>query len=495
MRPIKKIAIVGSGIGGLTAGNLLARKGHKVTIFEAHGSPGGYTAGFRRQGFYFESGTLSFESSDVVFPVMKEIGVFDKVEFVRQKMQLISGEMNGVTSSYEDVKRLVRESYPAEREKLDRYFGVADKMIRTMFAVMRPKGPGAYLAYPYNLARLIALYRKYSHTTITDFAALCFGPDTTLYRFFKSLGYPDMSAALIGPAFVSFFDDYWTVRAGMQSWANALAENFRSLGGELKLSSPVDKIVTKDGAAVGVESRGEFHPADWVISAADYKKTFLEWLDNKTLLPDALREKIAKAGVSEGIVTAYLGLNMPPAELGKWLKAPHVSYHENLAKPDIRLSGNDPDFFRKGGIGLYSPSLHDPKLAPEGKSGLMIQAMAPYRWMDNWGGADKLKYRELKEKVKEELIAKASAVIPNLASFIEFSDLATPRTYERYTGNTDGATSAWSWNPKNKFYKSIMSVRIDTPVRNLLIGSCWSCQIGGVPSAIGAARKCAKRIG
>jgi len=492
---MKKIVIIGSGIGGLTAGNLLARKGHKVSIFEAHSSPGGYTAGFRRNGFYFESGTLSFESSDVIFPLMKEIGVFDRVEFVRQKMGLITGEMNGVCSSFEDVKQLVRTAYPAEKENLDRYFGVADKMIRSMFAVVRPRGLGAYLAYPFNLARFIALYRKYSRTTITDLAARCFGQDSTLYRFFKDLGYPDMSAAIIGPAFVSFFDDYWTVKGGMQSWADALADNFRSLGGDLKLSSRVDKIITKDGAAVGVESGGQFHPADWVISAADYKKTFLEWLDNPSLLPEAFRDKIAKAGVSEGIVTVYLGLNIPPAELGKWLKAPHVSYGDNLADVDVRLAGNDPEFFRKVSIGLYSPSLHDPKLAPEGKSGLLIQAISPYHWMDNWGGADKLKYRELKEGVKQALIAKASAVIPGLAGRIEFSDLATPRTYERYTGNTDGATSAWSWNPKNKFYKSIMSVRIDTPVRNLLIGSCWSCQIGGVPSAISAARKCAQKIG
>jgi hypothetical protein len=86
-------------------------------------------------------------------------------------------------------------------------------------------------------------------------------------------------------------------------------------------------------------------------------------------------------------------------------------------------------------------------------------------------------------------------VIPGLAGRIEFSDLATPRTYERYTGNTDGATSAWSWNPKNKFYKKIMRIQIDTLVRNLLIGSCWSCQIGGVPGAIGVARKCIRKIG
>ena len=492
---MKRIAIIGSGIGGLTAGNLLAQKGHKVTIFEAHSSPGGYTAGFRRQGFYFESGTLSFESSDIIFPVMKQIGVFDKVEFVRQKMGLITGEMNGVCSSYEDLKRLVREAYPAERECLDRYFGVADKMIRTMFTVVRPKGLGTYLAYPVNLVRFMALFQRYSKVTMTDFVDRYFGRGTTLNRFFKGLGYPDMSAALIGPGFASFFDDYWTVRGGMQKWADALAENFAALGGELKLNSRVDKIVTKNGAAVGIESRGEFHPADWVISGADYKKTFLEWLDDKTILPESLRDKIAKAGVSEGITTVYLGLDMPEAELRERLKAPHVSYDDLREDVDVRTAGNDPDFFRKVGIGLYSPSLHDPGLAPEGKSGLMIQAVSPYHWMDNWGGADRQKYRELKENVKQTLIARASEVIPGLAGRIVFSDLATPRTYERYTANTDGATSAWSWNPNNKFYKNIMSATIDTPVQKLLIGSCWSCQIGGVPSAIGAARKCARKIG
>ena len=492
---MKQIVIIGSGMGGLTAGNLLARKGHKVTIFEAQGSPGGYTAGFRRQGFYFESGTLSFESSALVFKVMKEIGVYDKVEFVRQTTGIMAGKMNGVCSSYEDFKRLAYYAYPGEKDKLDRYFGAADKMIRVMMAVMMPRGVTSYLAYPFNLARFFAIYRKYSRETITDFAARSFGRDSALFLYFKDLGYPDMSAAFIGPALVSFLDDYWTVKTGMQSWANALADNFRGLGGELKLGGRVDKIVTRNEAAVGVESQGAYHPADWVISAADYKKTFLEMLDNPAILPDAWRKKIGQTAVSEGIVTVYLGLDMPSAELRKWLKVPHVSYRDNRGDTDIRLGTNDPEYFQKVSIGLYSPSLYDPKLAPEGKSGLMIQAVAPFRWLDNWGGGDRQKYRELKESVKQAMIAKAAAVIPGLAGRIEFSDLATPLTYERYTGNTDGATSAWSWNPKNKFYKNAIGIHIDTPVKNLLIGSCWANQIGGVPSAIGAARKCAKKIG
>jgi phytoene dehydrogenase-like protein len=492
---MKQIIIIGSGMGGLTAGNLLARKGHKVTIFEAQGSPGGYTAGFRRQGFYFESGTLSFESSALVFKVMKEIGVYDKIEFVRQTTGIMAGKINGVCSSYGDFKRLAYDAYPGEKDKLDRYFGAADKMIRVMMAVMRPRGLTAYLAYPVQLARFVALYRKYSRETITDFAARSFGRDSALFQYFKDLGYPDMSAALIGPALVSFLEDYWTVKAGMQSWANALVDNFRGLGGELKLGARVDKIVTRNGAAVGVESLGAFHPADWIISAADYKKTFLEMLDNPAILPDAWRKKVGQTAVSEGIVTVYLGLDMPPSELRKWLKVPHVSYRDNHADADVRLGANDPEYFQKVSIGLYSPSLHDPSLAPEGKSGLMIQAVAPFRWLDNWGGGDRQRYRELKESVKQAIIAKASAVIPGLAGRIEFSDLATPLTYERYTGNTDGATSAWSWNPKNKFYKNAIGVHIDTPVKNLLIGSCWANQIGGVPNAIGAARKCAKKIG
>jgi phytoene dehydrogenase-like protein len=81
---MKRIVIIGAGIDGLTAGNLLAKNGHKTVVFEKHATPGGYTAGFRRNGFYFESGTLSFESSAAVFKIMKEIGVFDKIMFVRQ---------------------------------------------------------------------------------------------------------------------------------------------------------------------------------------------------------------------------------------------------------------------------------------------------------------------------------------------------------------------------------------------------------------------------
>lgn len=490
---MKSIVIVGAGIGGLTAANLLAKNGHRVTLFEAHDSPGGYTAGFWRKGFYFESGTLSFESADMIFKVMKDIGVFDKIKFIRQATRFRSKKIDGVCRTYRDLKRLFYRSYPSARESLDGYFGAVDKMYNPLHAMMKPAGIADYLLLPARLANIGYLFKRLEKVTITKFAARYFDPQSELYRIFKGFGYPDMSAAIAGPAFLSFFDDYWTVEGGMQSWADVLADNFRGLGGVLKLKSPVDRILTDRGRAIGVASQGKEYRADYVISACDYKKTFLRYLDDRTLLDPAVLEKIERAAVSEGIFAVYLGLNMTNETLRKHLQIPHVVYYDETPGADIRQS-DDENFFEKRSVTLYSPSLINGKLAPEGKSSLMIQAVAPFRWMNNWGGGDKNRYRDLKARVKETLISKASALVPDLTPHIDFEEAATPLTFERYTGNTDGATSAWSWNPAKKFYGNIMTVKVTTPVKNLLIGSCWSSQIGGIPGAINAAKKCARKI-
>ncbi|SKB11208.1 All-trans-retinol 13,14-reductase (fragment) [Planktothrix sp. PCC 11201] len=48
--------VIGSGIGGLVAGGLLAHSGKQVLILEGHSLPGGAAQGFSRQGFHFDSG-------------------------------------------------------------------------------------------------------------------------------------------------------------------------------------------------------------------------------------------------------------------------------------------------------------------------------------------------------------------------------------------------------------------------------------------------------
>jgi phytoene dehydrogenase-like protein len=379
---MKKVIIIGAGLGGLMAGNLIARKGHLVILFESHSSAGGYTAGFWRKGFYFESGTLSFESSSMIFKAMKDLGLFDKINFVKQISRWFSADFDGIVKTYDDFKNLFRMAYPTEKDRLEKYFKELDMMYHTMsyFGGDKKSWLRSIKNYLVGGIKALFIYQKYAKLTVNEFTEQFFEKDSVFYRIFMNIGYPDMSAWILGGAIATLFDDYWTVKDGMQSWADVLAENFKQLGGELKLNSHVDKIITKNGAAVGINCNNERYEADYVISSSDYKKTFVRLLDDPSLVPQQLMEKIKNNAVSEGIFTVYLELNLTHEIMKDLMKLPHVIYIDEQPGTDVH-NPDDETFFEKTSIILYSPSVMNPKLATVEKSSLMLQVVCPTKWM------------------------------------------------------------------------------------------------------------------
>jgi phytoene dehydrogenase-like protein len=432
---------------------------------------------------------------------MKDIGVLERIDFIKQRIRLVSGDFDGTPENYGDYKKMLYAGFPPDKEKLDSFFSELDKMSGMMGDLDQPmptlnsgsKMLKSMLPHLLNAPKLVKLLKQYGDMTSSEFIARYFPKGSRLFNLFNGFSYPDMSAMFLGAAIPGMFTDLWTVKSGMQAWADILAENFRQLGGDLKLNAYVDKIITKNGAAVGVSCKGTLYEADYVISACDYKKTLLKLLDHKSLVPQALRDNIGRAAVSEGFFTVYLGLAMSNEELGSHMKVPHVFTFDGKPGYDIYNSRDD-GFFSRAFVSFYSPSMVNPQHAPQGNSSLMLQTFVPYRWMNNWGGGDREAYGQLKEKALEAMLDNASRLVPGLRESIAYRDAATPLTYERFTHNTDGASSAWSWNPKKKFYKNTMSVNIETPVKNLYIGSCWAMQIGGVPGALAAAYQCARKI-
>ena len=51
------VIIIGAGMGGLTAGNILVKKGYKMLLIERHFIPGGYCTNFKRKDFVFDAST------------------------------------------------------------------------------------------------------------------------------------------------------------------------------------------------------------------------------------------------------------------------------------------------------------------------------------------------------------------------------------------------------------------------------------------------------
>ena len=85
----------------------------------------------------------------------------------------------------------------------------------------------------------------------------------------------------------------------------------------------------------------------------------------------------------------------------------------------------------------------DPHMAPEGKSVLSIWCAAdPDYW--RWLRKDQARYRQHKDEVAEIIIEALDRRFPGLREAVEVVDVATPVTYERYTGNWRGAFAGWA---------------------------------------------------
>ena len=53
---MKRVSVIGSGIGGLAIAVRLALKGYKVSVYESNSSPGGKAAEFSSNGYRFDKG-------------------------------------------------------------------------------------------------------------------------------------------------------------------------------------------------------------------------------------------------------------------------------------------------------------------------------------------------------------------------------------------------------------------------------------------------------
>src|SRR5688572_20749052 len=123
------VVVVGSGIGGLTAGALLARAGRSVLVIERHDRVGGYAHAFKRRRYRFDSsvhlvggcGDRSGNGNALVQRVLSAAGVADRCEFIEVDpfYEAVYGgervEVPGTTHGFLETHAAL---YPRERERL-----------------------------------------------------------------------------------------------------------------------------------------------------------------------------------------------------------------------------------------------------------------------------------------------------------------------------------------------------------------------------------------
>ena len=118
------VIIVGAGIGGLSCGALLAKRGYKVLVVEQHYKLGGYCSSFRR-GFVFNTGVENvsglWERGPITY-LLNDLGLDKDELFVKNRIRFVYRGMEIDVEGPEDFKSSLKKLFPEESEKIDEFF-------------------------------------------------------------------------------------------------------------------------------------------------------------------------------------------------------------------------------------------------------------------------------------------------------------------------------------------------------------------------------------
>ncbi|RJP30886.1 MAG: NAD(P)/FAD-dependent oxidoreductase [Actinobacteria bacterium] len=484
------VIIIGAGVSGLVCGNYLVRKGKKVLVLEHGRAVGGNISGIRRKGYFFDAGSQSTENVGILFPILEELGLYNPGDWDRADWRWMTPDCDVVLHDFAQIRAGFKQGFPESSRDIDAWFDFIEPGCNLMKDLMDAPFP--------LLQRGADRYRTMAKMTRVGLPMLKLMPETfrksgsekareifhdpRLAFLFGEFGNENMLLFMYYSFWYSFLYDYVYPKGGLVALADMLADSLSEKGGEIRLASTVDKILTSGNTATGVEiASGEQFYADKIVNTGNTKRLFTEMCD-PALLPKKFLSRNKDGDVSISVVTAFLGLDMYDSELAEKHKAHHTLYWRDYAYSDDIY---DPDLHRKNWAMLSWVSMHDKSLAPEGKNSVIVQIPMPYDWMNGWGtgSADPMArndaYRALKDKVLGEVIADMEDVIPGIRDKVEYKDLATPRTLSRYTLNPQGSIMGWSYD----MYKTPLFGRFaqfTTPVKNLYLAGHYSIWPGGI---------------
>ncbi len=470
------VIIVGSGIGGLTAGGLLARAGKKVLVLERHDRPGGYAHGFRRRHFVFDAGVHltsgcgleGYRGGQVIRKILQALNVFEEIEFIKIdpfSVACYPGITIALPLTITAFVDTLGNLYPRQRQGLTLLMNLC-LQISEELAIANEIMAEAGQETPRRLLPALLRYRK---STLAEVYSE-FISDIELQAIF-STNWPYLG---LPPEKVSFL--YWAVMligyledgayycaGGFQVFAETLAKGLKNHDGEIRYKAGVKQIVVSGGAVTGVTiENGDRINAPVVISNADMYQTVYKLVGKQHFAPRFL-SRLSKFSASLSVFAVYIGtdLDLSNTQFGHesfcYSHFDHQQNFQNAKDADVSW------------ISITIPTLVDRTLAPEGQHVIMITTLIPYTINKLW--------KHEKPKFTERMLALAEQHLPGLQQHILFLEAGSPTTMQRYTLNHQGSAYGWDATPEqvgpNRFSNR-------SPIAGLYFAGHWSSPGGGV---------------
>jgi phytoene dehydrogenase-like protein len=441
------IIIIGAGIAGLAAGCYAQMNGYRTQIFELHDLPGGLCTAWERKGYIFD-GCIHYlfgsGAGQPFYRLWEELGAVQGRQFVHHdEFMRITGADGQTLVVYTDPDRLeeqMKELSPADSRLIEQFCqGIrAFRCFDLSLLQQKPKalmGPTDWSRLGLKMLPFVGLVAKWGTISAREFGDRFQDP-------FLRRAIPQMFAwtsipVMVGMSLLAYAHNQnagFPVGASL-AFARAIEKRYLELGGAIQYNSQVERILVENNRAVGVRLyNNEAYRARRVISACDGRGTLFHLLGGQYLTPQLQKLYNSRLPVHSQLQVS-LGVNRDLSGEPHW-----VTYL--LDKPVV-IAGEE-----RYEIGVKNYGF-DPTLAPAGKSAVIVMLTTPYDYWQRIYGRSLYNAEQIQES--GILIDRLEQLYPGIKADIEYVDVATPLSYERYTGNWQGSSCGWLLTKETMF--------------------------------------------
>lgn len=502
---MKRVVIIGGGIAGLAAGILLRKHGFETVIFEKEHEIGGLCTSWKR-GDYTFNGCLHWILGTRVgisfYHFWKELFDIDSIQFIYHKERVVIEDKEGrkfhFINDIDNFEHYLLNLAPEDKKEIHKWCK-AVRFILPHLEYLPPvwrEGEPWYKGLRWkskmiSLLPMLFFMLYWGKLNNRDFAKRF--KNEYLRHCIENLYSNEMRMTVM-----LFAQAYATKKVagyplgGSLAFAKMIEKEYLRQGGILHKNTLVDSILhNKKGNnkyyVTGVRlSDKTCVESDIVISAIDWlSMTFgnetIRGLEGRFATS---KEKAIRLPKEEQVFYSFCMLHIGIRQ--DLNDIPH--YYRFPIEPLISPDGTHYDEIE---MNVYN---YDNTLTPKGKTSLSVNLHTHkgLYWIKNRKN-NMAQYKADKAFLTSELIKRLRAKLGDeIVNNIEVTDLCTPATYHRYTGNYAGSSQGWT--PMKNILQPFVVKGYHKELENFYYVGHWTKAGGGVPVAIHSAREIVRKI-
>ena len=250
MTEIKKFdaVVVGSGLGGLAAGALLAKAGYSVCLLERNYSLGGAASVYRVGGLTVESSLHQTSDArnprDVKHSILRDLGILDEIEWLPTgALHHVRGgpvgESFALPAGFDAAYDALAERFPDKRSAIQEFLADVERIHDSLWTIRQARDTGSVAKFTHALWELAPAAAAWN--------------DTLDEVFTQRFGGAEALKCALGANLLYFGDDpkrIWWIYYALAQGANIASGGAYIKGGSRQLSLKLAKVITKAGGVV-----------------------------------------------------------------------------------------------------------------------------------------------------------------------------------------------------------------------------------------------------